>query len=453
MFKLRPSQHASWIGFAMSYHLLNDFETADSILETFRSSQTVENFDYKHSELLLYQNQVICESGDYEKALKHLEQHQSQILDKMTMQEIMGDLFLKLERFDLACKVFNGLIKRNPDNGSYFKNYIQAKQLTSKDEIINFYRVMTNEYPSSLCVRRLPLDVADAGEMFEELMSEYLKRNLRKGVPPLFVNIRSLYKNEAKVEIIEKIVLDFCENLKSVGYFTKKDQENESVAKEPASALLWTYYYIAQHYDHLRNTNKALEFIDLAIEHTPTLIELFVVKGRIYKHAGDPQEAYRWLDEAQSLDTADRYVNSKCAKYMLRANKVPEAEEMCAKFTREGVPAMENLNEMQCMWFQTECALAFKRMGLWGSALKKCHEIERHFDEIVEDQFDFHTYCLRKMTLKSYVDLLRLENRLRDHPFYFRAAKCAIEVIKLINFKFYYNYIMNLFFLGIFKII
>lgn len=38
---------------------------------------------------------------------------------------------------------------------------------------------------------------------------------------------------------------------------------------------------------------------------------------------------------------------------------------------------MENLNEMQCMWFQTECALAYKNMNKFGEALKKCHEIER----------------------------------------------------------------------------
>lgn len=38
---------------------------------------------------------------------------------------------------------------------------------------------------------------------------------------------------------------------------------------------------------------------------------------------------------------------------------------------------MENLNEMQCMWFQTECALAYKAMNKFGEALKKCHEIER----------------------------------------------------------------------------
>ena len=54
----------------------------------------------------------------------------------------------------------------------------------------------------------------------------------------------------------------------------------------------------------------------------------------LFQHAGDIQEAVRCLDEAQSLDTADRYINSKCAKYMLRANMIKEAEEMCSKFTR-----------------------------------------------------------------------------------------------------------------------
>lgn len=40
------------------------------------------------------------------------------------------------------------------------------------------------------------------------------------------------------------------------------------------------------------------------------------------------------MDEAQALDTADRFINSKCAKYMLKANLIKEAEEMCSKFTR-----------------------------------------------------------------------------------------------------------------------
>lgn len=47
---------------------------------------------------------------------------------------------------------------------------------------------------------------------------------------------------------------------------------------------------------------------------------------------------------------------------------------------------------------------------------------------MIEDQFDFHTYCMRKMTLRSYIDLLRLEDVIRSHRFYGKAARCAIQV-------------------------
>jgi hypothetical protein len=59
--------------------------------------------------------------------------------------------------------------------------------------------------------------------------------------------------------------------------------ETETSPKEPASALLWAYYYLAQHFDYLGETEKALSYIDAAIDHTPTLIELFITKGKIYK--------------------------------------------------------------------------------------------------------------------------------------------------------------------------
>lgn len=52
------------------------------------------------------------------------------------------------------------------------------------------------------------------------------------------------------------------------------------------------------------------------------------------QHAGNIKEAARWMDEAQALDTADRFINSKCAKYMMKASLIKDAEEMCSKFTR-----------------------------------------------------------------------------------------------------------------------
>jgi hypothetical protein len=44
--------------------------------------------------------------------------------------------------------------------------------------------------------------------------------------------------------------------------------------------------------------------------------------------------AASWMDEAQSLDTADRFVNCKCTKYLLRANQINTAIEVAGKFTR-----------------------------------------------------------------------------------------------------------------------
>lgn len=41
---LRPTQRASWIGYAMSFHLLEDYRNALSILETFLDQQQVSIF-------------------------------------------------------------------------------------------------------------------------------------------------------------------------------------------------------------------------------------------------------------------------------------------------------------------------------------------------------------------------------------------------------------------------
>lgn len=57
LLQLRPSQKVSWIGFAMSYHLLGNFEMALNVLEEYRKTQEshVKPYDYEHSELVLYQ--------------------------------------------------------------------------------------------------------------------------------------------------------------------------------------------------------------------------------------------------------------------------------------------------------------------------------------------------------------------------------------------------------------
>ncbi|XP_072832423.1 N-alpha-acetyltransferase 16, NatA auxiliary subunit isoform X2 [Vicugna pacos] len=393
LLQLRPTQRTSWIGYAIAYHLLKDYDMALKLLEEFRQTQQVppNKIDYEYSELILYQNQVMREADLFQESLEHVETYEKQICDKLLVEEIKGEMLLKLGRLKEASEVFKNLIDRNAENWCYYEGLEKALQLSEK---------------------------------FRELMDKFLRVNFSKGCPPLFTTLKSLYYNTEKISIIQELVTNYEASLKTCDFFSPYEKGE----KEPPTTLLWVQYFLAQHFDKLGQYSLALDYINAAIASTPTLIELFYMKAKIYKHIGNLREAAKWMDEAQSLDTADRFVNSKCAKYMLRANMIKEAEEMCSKFTREGVSAMENLNEMQCMWFQTECISAYQRLGRYGDALKKCHEVERHFFEITDDQFDFHTYCMRKMTLRAYVDLLRLEDILRRHAFYFKAARSAIEI-------------------------
>ncbi|CAN0408308.1 unnamed protein product [Hapterophycus canaliculatus] len=38
------------------------------------------------------------------------------------------------------------------------------------------------------------------------------------------------------------------------------------------------------------------------------------------------------------------------------------------------------------------------RAGKPGLAMKKALAVHTHFEDFVEDQFDFHTYCMRKVS-------------------------------------------------------
>ncbi|GAA6090789.1 N-alpha-acetyltransferase 15, NatA auxiliary subunit a, partial [Tachysurus ichikawai] len=58
---------------------------------------------------------------------------------------------------------------------------------------------------------------------------------------------------------------------------------------EPPTTLLWVQYFLAQHFDHIGQQTVALDYINTAIESTPTLIELFLIKAKIYKMVCETQ--------------------------------------------------------------------------------------------------------------------------------------------------------------------
>lgn len=244
-----------------------------------------------------------------------------------------------------------------------------------------------------------------------------------KGVPSTFANLKHLYADSSKKEALEALAKEYVQSRSSSAESTNGDQ-----TKGEAAAL----YFLAQHYNyHLsRDLDQAHKFIDQAIEKVKDSVDFHMTKARIYKHQGDLAKASETMDHARSLDTKDRYINTKAAKYQLRNDEREKALKTMSLFTRAdtvGGP-LADLLDMQCVWFLTEDGEAAARLGDDALALKRFHTVHNIFDVWQEDQFDFHSFSLRKGQIRAYVDMVRWEDHLRDHPFYSRAALNAVKL-------------------------
>ena len=273
-------------------------------------------------------------------------------------------------------------------------------------------------HPRCDAVRCIPLHFL-RGERFASAFEAYVQPKLRKGVSSLFNSVRSLYSNKEKVAAIEKSATAIISSLEDSSTFPGGEK------KESPSVLMWSYYFLANHYDCLGDYTRAMAELEKAIEHTPTMIDLYLCKGRIYSHAGDAQRAAYWLDYSRKLDLADRYLNTKCTKFMLRADRIEDADRIVTLFTKDGDTT---LFDMQCMWYELEVADSHVRTAKFNLALKQFTNVLKHFEDIEEDQLDFHTYSLRKLALRSYVGMLRMEDEIKSHQNFLRAGAGIVEV-------------------------
>lgn len=184
---------------------------------------------------------------------------------------------------------------------------------------------LTTEFPRARASKRLGL-VLSEGDEFKSRAEEYIKGSLVKGIPSLFSDLKSLYTDNAKCtaieEIVERLQVEF------------KDASSSPKGSEEPTTYLWTLYLLAQHHSALGRHPKALELLEEALAHTPTLPELHIFKGRVLKRAGDYWGAAACVNEARVLDGQDRFLNTKTGKYLLRAGCVKEAGDVFGLFTK-----------------------------------------------------------------------------------------------------------------------
>jgi peptide alpha-N-acetyltransferase len=162
----------------------------------------------------------------------------------------------------------------------------------------------------------------------------YLISGLTKGIPSLFVDLKALYEDVGKKSIIEGLMETWRDSLASDGKSPFQQNSSSSSADSEPTTYLWTLYFLAQHYSFLGQHARSISLLEEAITHTPTLPELHTCRARVLKRAGDPYGSTKSLNDARLLDLQDRFLNTKCAKYRLRAGLPEEAQELLALFTK-----------------------------------------------------------------------------------------------------------------------
>ncbi|KAK1831929.1 N-alpha-acetyltransferase 15, NatA auxiliary subunit [Podospora conica] len=424
MLKARPHLRQNWTALAIAYHLEGNLQQAENILTTYEKTVTSAPLktDFENSEALLYKNSIIAESGDIARALEHLETEAKNCLDRLAVMELRAQYLAQLGRKDEAAKAYRALLERNPDRQDYYKSLTEALGIRDDDEegLGAIYAEYAAKFPRCDAARRLPLDFL-TGDAFRSAAKAYLTFMLDKGVPSTFANLKHLYADSTKKATLPALAEEY---LAAKG----KAEANADSSKGVGAAL----YFLAQHHSYhmSRDLAKATEFVDRAIELDPKNVDFRMTKARIFKHKGELEKASLAMDEARSLDVKDRYINSKAAKYQLRNNENEKALATMGLFTRAetvGGP-LADLMDMQCMWFLTEDGEAYQRRGNYGMALKRYHTIANIFDIWQEDQFDFHSFSLRKGQIRAYISMVRWEDQLREHPFFSRAALDAVKL-------------------------
>jgi peptide alpha-N-acetyltransferase len=437
MLQQKPGFRQNWTALAVAYHLAGNLSEAEKVLTTYEETLKTPppRSDMDHSEAVLYKNSIVAESGKLEKALEHLEAVGGNCFDILAVMEMRADYLLRLDRKSEAEAAYMALLERNPENSNYYYGLVRAKGVEGDDykTLKAIYDQWAEKNPRSDAPRRIPLDFLE-GQAFQEAADIYLQRMLRKGVPSTFANIKTLYTDISKRDIIQDLTEGYATGRlnSQVNGSTEKQTNGDNSIFEAS-----VFYFLAQHYNYRlsRNLEKAMGYIDKAIDLSPTSVDYHMTKARIWKHYGNLSKAAETMEKARSMDERDRYINSKAAKYQLRNNENDKALFNMSKFTRNETVggALGDLHEMQCVWYLTEDGESYLRQRKLGLALKRFHSVYNIFDIWQEDQFDFHSFSLRKGMIRAYVDMIRWEDHLRDHPFYTRAAIAAIKAYTLLH--------------------
>ena len=411
----KPTGKINWLALALARHLNGDHrgavEVIDKYLETLNQGKSELPRGFEAGELAMYRNKILSEiPGNLQEALDHLLVCEKTVVDRGSWLIARAKYQLQLGHFTDAKQTILDMFHRGmTENYSVHSMYMCAllelhssicyeawsmrgtRTLASmiplsqeqKRRILDAYETdLFPKFGRSFAVQRIPMNLVNE-EQLKKSLDVFIRKQLVKGVPSLCRELGSFFlfekngryyigsdpvevKSHPTYNLILVLVNGYISSLKN----NKKLLPNDEF-EEPPSTELWTWYLRAGLHELAGEYDLALTLLDKCIEHTPTAVDLYELKGRVFKAAGDIKAAVQCLDDGRDLDRQDRYINNQTTKYMLEAGMEKDALERISLFTKhEGNPEA-NLYDMQCSWYELCLAACLAKKEKFGPSLRK----------------------------------------------------------------------------------
>lgn len=411
----KPTGKINWLALALARHLNGDnrgaVEVIDKYLETLNQGRSELPRGFEAGELAMYRNQILAEiPGNLQEALDHLLVCEKTVVDRGSWLMARTKYQLGLGQFHEAKQTILDMFHRGMtenygvhsmfmcallelDNsvceeawsmrGTRTVASMMPLSQEQKEKILHAYATeLFPKFGRSYAVQRIPMNLVGE-ERQKNALDVFIRKHLVKGVPSLCRELSSFFLVEKKgryyvatdpvevkshptYKLILGLVNDYISSLKSNSKLLPDDEFDE-----PPSTELWTWYLRAGLHELAGEYKEGLAVLDKCIDHTPTAVDLYELKGRVLKASGDFKAAVDCLDAGRDLDRQDRYINNQTTKYMLEAGMEKDALERISLFTKhEGNPEA-NLYDMQCSWYELGLAACLAKKKRFGPSLRK----------------------------------------------------------------------------------
>lgn len=401
----RPDIYSNWCSFSFACYLSRDYEQAleilDSLIEMIKKD---ENFD-KVSLMGVYQYRArllrILERD--EEVVKFVIENKAAFLNKIQYCEILMESLKILGRKEEMKKYNAYLLKQLPDNLDYINEYIELSGKDSLEALEELKKESSSTILEALILEKLGDDKLDE---FRTRLEKLFVRKIKRCSPSFIRDLTKFTNSEQKTNIIDEM---FKTNIKSLSDNNTLINEEEKMNPTVYVSALYQYSYFLY---YRKDYQKALETIEEAIEHTPTMSDYYVLKAKILKKTGKIKEAAELAVFYQTLNTIDRNLAKPAVELLLKNGEIIKADKLFKTFISYPHNVENMVHDNQKVTYELKVADAYHNRLNFQRGLRMYKLVLENFEEFNDDQYDFYTYSLRRFRMDLVLDMISFNDHI-----------------------------------------